>query len=55
MDKITSSRIYKRTIQGLYHTMQRLGIYKKHQTKKKEKVNRMNGYQGEYPGDKGSK
>ena len=34
----------KRTIQGLYHAMQRLGIYKKHQAKRK-KVNRMNGYQ----------
>ena len=33
----------KRTIQGLYHVMQRLGIYKK--TPSKKKVNRMNGYQ----------
>ena len=27
---------YSRTIQGLYHAMQRLGIYKKHPVRKKE-------------------
>ena len=35
---------YTRTIQGLYHVMQRIGIYEK--TPSKKKVSRMNGYQG---------
>ena len=34
---------YIRTIQGLYHVMQRLGIYKK--TPSKKKVSQMSGYQ----------
>ena len=42
---------YTRTIQGLYHAMQRLGIYKKTPSKKKE--GEPNEWvSGEYPGDK---
>ena len=42
---------YTRTIQGLYHTMQRIGIYKKAPSKKKE--NESTGWiTGTYPGEK---
>jgi len=41
----------KRTIQGLYHAMQRLGIYEKIPSKRKEsEPNKW--VSGEYPGDK---
>ena len=42
---------YTRTIQGLYHVMQRLGIYKKTPSKKK-KSEPNEWVSGEYPGDK---
>ena len=42
---------YTRTIQGLYHVMQRLGIYKKTPSKKKESEPK-EWISGEYPGDK---
>ena len=42
---------YTRTIQGLYHAMQRLGIYKKTPSKKKESEPN-EWVSGEYPGDK---
>ena len=42
---------YTRTIQGLYHVMQRLGIYKKTPSKKKESEPN-EWVSGEYPGDK---
>ncbi len=42
---------YTRTIQGLYHAMQRLGIYKKTTSKKKESEPN-EWVSGEYPGDK---
>ena len=42
---------YRRTIQGLYHAMQRLGIYKKTPSKKKESEPN-EWVSGEYPGDK---
>ena len=42
---------YTRTIQGLYHAMQRLGIYKKTPSKKKE-CEPNEWVSGEYPGDK---
>ena len=42
---------YTRTIQGLYHAMQRMGIYKKAPSKKKE--SEPNGWiSGTYPGEK---
>ena len=42
---------YTRTIQGLYHVMQRMGIYKKTPSKKKESDS--NEWKtGEYPGEK---
>ena len=42
---------YTRTIQGLYHAIQRLGIYKKTPSKKKESEPN-EWVSGEYPGDK---
>ena len=42
---------YTRTTQGLYHAMQRLGIYKKTPSKKKESEPN-EWVSGEYPGDK---
>ena len=36
MGKITRGREYKRTIQGLYHVLQGLGIYEKTPSKAKE-------------------
>ena len=42
---------YKRTIQGLYYAMRRLGIYKKPPSKKKEKQP-LEWITGTYPGDK---
>ena len=42
---------YTRTIQGLYHAMQRMGIYKKTPSKKKESEPN-EWVSGEYPGDK---
>ena len=41
----------KRTIQGLYHAMQRLGIYEKTPSKRKESEPN-EWVSGEYPGDK---
>ena len=42
---------YKRTVQGLYHAMQRMGIYKKAPSKKKE--SQPNEWvSGTYPGEK---
>ena len=41
----------KRTIQGLYHAMQRLGIYEKTPSKRKESEPN-EWMSGEYPGDK---
>lgn len=42
---------YTRTIQGLYHVMQRLGIYRKAPSKKKEREPN-EWISGEYPGKK---
>ena len=42
---------YKRTIQGLYHAMQRLGIYQKSPSKKKEREP-SEWVSGRYPGEK---
>ena len=42
---------YSRTIQGLYHVMQRLGIYEKAPSKKKQ-VQPKEWVTGNYPGDK---
>ena len=42
---------YKRTIQGLYHVLQRLGIYEKAPSKKKESEP-SEGVTGRYPGEK---
>ena len=42
---------YTRTIQGLYHVMQRLGIYRKATSKKKEREPN-EWISGEYPGKK---
>ena len=42
---------YTRTIQGLYHVMQRMGIYKKTPSKKKE-AEVTEYVAGEYPGEK---
>ena len=42
---------YTRTIQGLYHAMQRMGIYKKAPSKKKESEPK-EWVTGEYPGEK---
>ena len=42
---------YTRTIQGLYHVMQRLGIYRKAPSKKKEREPN-EWISGEYPGEK---
>ena len=42
---------YTRTIQGLYHVMQRLGIYKKAPSKKKQPQPK-EWVTGKYPGDK---
>lgn len=43
--------VYTRTIQGLYHAMQRIGIYEKTPSKKKESEPN-EWVSGEYPGEK---